>query len=229
MEIIDGRITDYDERGEMVIRAHYENVSALARYGYKECRIVLQDSRRITNEQRRKAYALLEEIGAYMGEMPEYVKRLFKLKFIHEELKGMAEGIFSLSDCDVTLARDFITYLTDFILAHEIPTRVPLRELCEDVKQYVYSCLMHKRCAVCGRKAELHHADAVGMGRDRTEIVHEGMRALPLCREHHTEAHTTGERKFLEKYHLEPVKLNKELCKKWKLKADKEEISENDT
>lgn len=177
MEIIDGRITDYDERGEMVIRAHYENISALARCGYKECRIVLQDSRRITNEQRRRAYALLEEITEYMGEMPEYVKRLFKLKYIHDELKGMAEGIFSLSDCDVTLARDFITYLTDFILAHEIPTRVPLRELCEDVEKYVYSCLMHKRCAVCGRKAELHHVDAVGMGRDRTEIEHEGMRA----------------------------------------------------
>ena len=27
MEIIDGRITDYNERGEMVIRAHYENIT----------------------------------------------------------------------------------------------------------------------------------------------------------------------------------------------------------
>ena len=228
MEIIDGRITDYDERGEMVIKAHYENISALARCGYKECRIVLQDSRRITNEQRRRAYALLEEITEYMGEMPEYVKRLFKLKYIHDELKGMAEGIFSLSDCDVTLARDFITYLTDFILAHEIPTRVPLRELCEDVEKYVYSCLMHKRCAVCGRKAELHHVDAVGMGRDRTEIEHEGMRALPLCREHHTEAHMSGKSEFLEKYHLQAVKLVKSFAESGDLRQ-KTRRPRNDT
>ena len=94
MEIIDGRITDYDERGEMVIRAHYENISALARCRYKECRIVLQDSRRITNEQRRRAYALLEEITEYMGEMPEYVKRLFKLKYIHDELKQRGYSVY---------------------------------------------------------------------------------------------------------------------------------------
>lgn len=33
MEIIDGRITDYDERGEMVIRAHRNgNKGALRKY-----------------------------------------------------------------------------------------------------------------------------------------------------------------------------------------------------
>ena len=52
------------------------------------------------------------------------------------------------------------------------------------------------------------------------------MRALPLCREHHTEAHTSGKSEFLEKYHLQAVKLDKELCGKWRLKAKNKEAAE---
>ena len=222
MEIIDGKITGYDERGVLTVTAKYDNTAAFLKRGYKDCRIALKDSRSLSNEQRRKAYALLDEIAEYVGEMPEYVKKLFKLKFEYDMQRELADGIFSLSDCDVTTAREFITYLIDFVLAHDIPTRVPLRELCDDIRRYVYSCLMHKKCAVCGKRAELHHVDAVGMGNNRNEIVHEGMRALPLCREHHTEAHGRTQADFLSKYHLETVKLDKDLCKKWKLKANKE-------
>ncbi len=219
MEVIDGKITGYNERGEMLITARYDNTAAFTRCGFRECRIALKDSRRITNEQRRKAYALLNEIADYMGEMSDWVKNLFKLKFEHELQRELADSIFSLSDCDVTTAREFITYLIDFILAHDIPTKVPLSELCDDIRKYVYSCLKHKKCAVCGRKAELHHVDAVGMGNNRNEIVHDGMRVLPLCREHHSEAHGRTKPDFLSKYHLETVRLDKELCKKWKLKV----------
>lgn len=38
-----------------------------------------------------------------------------------------------------------------------------------------------RKCAVCGRRAELHHVDRVGMGRDRREICHIGMQALPCA------------------------------------------------
>lgn len=222
MEVIDGKITGYNERGEMIITALYNNTAAFARCGYKECRIALRDSRKITNEQRRKAYALLDEITEWSGDMPEYLKYRMKKLFLLKQHKELAEEIFSLSDTDVTMARDFIAYLVDFILSYDIPTKVPLSELCEDVRKYVYSCLKHKKCAVCGRKAELHHVDAVGMGNNRNEIVHEGMRVLPLCREHHSEAHGRTKPDFLSEYHLETVRLDKELCKKWKLKASKE-------
>ena len=132
-------------------------------------------------------------------------------------MQGLAESIFSLADCDVTTAREFITYLIDFIIAHEIPTRVPLAELCEDVQKYVYMCALKKVCCVCGKKAEIHHYDAIGSRYDRTKPIHEGLRALPLCREHHTEAHNDGKDGFLKKYHIEPIVLDKKLCKKWGL------------
>lgn len=216
MEILDGKIADYSN-GVITAKADFNNTERFCRISPGECLIVLKDSRTITAEQRKKAYALLGEIADYMGEMPEYTKRLFKLKFIHDELKGIADDVFSLSNCDVTIAHDFITYLIDFIIAHEIPTKVPLAELCEDVEKFVYSCAMKKICCVCGKKAELHHYDAIGSRYDRDKPVHEGLRALPLCREHHIRAHEISKETFLEEYHLQPITIDKSICKKWRL------------
>ena len=216
MEILDGKIADYSN-GIITAKADFNNTERFCRISPEECLIVLKDSRTITAEQRKKAYALLGEIADYMGEMPEYTKRLFKLKFIHDELKGIADDVFSLSNCDVTIAHDFITYLIDFIIAHEIPTKVPLAELCEDVEKFVYSCAMKKICCVCGKKAELHHYDAIGSRYDRDKPVHEGLRALPLCREHHIRAHEISKETFLEEYHLQPITIDKSICKKWRL------------
>lgn len=216
MEILDGKIADYSN-GIITAKADFNNTERFCRISPGECLIVLKDSRTITAEQRKKAYALLGEIADYMGEMPEYTKRLFKLKFIHDELKGIADDVFSLSNCDVTIAHDFITYLIDFIIAHEIPTKVPLADLCEDVEKFVYSCAMKKICCVCGKKAELHHYDAIGSRYDRDKPVHEGLRALPLCREHHIRAHEISKETFLEEYHLQPITIDKSICKKWRL------------
>ena len=216
MEILDGKIADYSN-GIITAKADFNNTERFCRISPGECLIVLKDSRTITAEQRKKAYALLGETADYVGEMPEYTKRLFKLKFIHDELKGIADDVFSLSNCDVTIAHDFITYLIDFIIAHEIPTKVPLAELCEDVEKFVYSCAMKKICCVCGKKAELHHYDAIGSRYDRDKPVHEGLRALPLCREHHIRAHEISKETFLEEYHLQPITIDKSICKKWRL------------
>ncbi|MBQ1779553.1 MAG: hypothetical protein IIZ93_15475, partial [Acidaminococcaceae bacterium] len=92
--------------------------------------------------------------------------------------------------------------------------------LCDDIERYVYACLMNKKCAVCGKKTELHHYDHVGMGRNRREIDHIGMRAYPLCREHHEEIHLIGERAFDEKYHLVPIAIDQKIAKKYNLKAN---------
>ena len=176
------------------------------------------DKRRISAKQRRKAYVLIAYIAAWWGYTPtEAMKEMLKLMFV-----GEAETLrrtFSLSDCDMTTARLFITYLIDFCLLHGVDVGEPLYQLSEDIPRYVWACLMNKRCAVCGRKAELHHVDAVGMGRNRKEICHIGMRALPLCREHHTEIHAVGQEDFLRRYFLEPVKIDERLADVYRLKA----------
>jgi hypothetical protein len=97
-------------------------------------------------------------------------------------------------------------------------------QLCEDVRQYVWHCLMHKKCAICGLKADFHHVDRVGMGRDRREICHLGMRGLPLCRTHHDEAHKHGDERLMNEFHLEPVEVDEQIAKAYKLNT-KEKIA----
>ena len=180
--------------------------------------VELVDERHISADQRKKAYVLISYIAAWWGYTPlEAMKEMLKLMFI-----GKAETLrrtFSLSDCDMTTARLFITYLIDFCVLHGVDVGEPMYQLSEDIPRYVWACLMNKRCAVCGRKAELHHVDHVGMGRNRKEICHIGMRALPLCREHHTEIHRIGQGDFLKRYFLEPVKIDERIAKVYRLKA----------
>lgn len=180
--------------------------------------VELVDERHISANQRKKAYVLIAHIAAWWGYTPlECMKEMLKLMFV-----GEAETLrrsFSLSNCDMTTARLFISYLIDFCLLHGVDVGEPLYQLAEDIPRYVWACLMNKRCAVCGRKAELHHVDAVGMGRNRKEICHIGMRALPLCREHHTEIHSIGQEDFLRRYIIEPVKIDERIAKVYRLKA----------
>ena len=175
--------------------------------------VIWRDMRRISPEQRRKAYALMGEIAAWSGDTPENVKAALKMDFRLKALESMEKRLFSLSDCDMTTARLFITYLIDFALENDVPSSRPLAEYADDIERYVYACAVNKKCAVCGRKAELHNVDRVGMGRDRREICHIGMQALPLCREHHQEAHQHGDKALLEKYHLVAVAIDERIAK----------------
>ena len=136
-------------------------------------------------------------------------------------MEGMERRLFSLASCDVTTAREFINFLVDFIVENDMPTRVPLIENCEDVARYVYACLLNKKCAVCGRHADLHHCNGgiVGMGNNRERVNHIGRPALPLCREHHTEIHSIGQEDFLRRYIIEPVRIDERIAKVYRLKA----------
>lgn len=176
------------------------------------------DKRRISAQQRKKAYVLISYIAAWWGYTPlECMKEMLKLMFA-----GEAETLrrsFSLSNCDMTTARLFITYLIDFCLLHGVDVGEPLYQLSEDIPRYVWACLMNKRCAVCGRHADLHHCNGgiVGMGNNRAHINHIGRPALPLCREHHTEIHSIGQDDFLKRYMLEPVKIDERIAKVYRL------------
>ena len=110
--------------------------------------------------------------------------------------------------------KDFATMLKNFVLENDIPTKRPLLEYVDDIDHYVYMCLIHKKCCICGKKSDLHHIDTIGMGNDRTEVQHEGREAMSLCREHHNEMHQIGKQDFFKKYHLNNgVKIDKTLLK----------------
>lgn len=223
LDVVKGRVVGYDEkRQELLIRAPYDDWTTMTRREYKECLVQMVDSRPLSDKQRRACYALLREISDYTGEGRDSTKEHLKIKFLAEDLGETADAIFSLSNAPMSLVCAFQRYLVRFILEWDIPCRFPLLDFVDDIADYVYSCLINKKCCVCGKHAELHHVDHVGIGRDRTEIIHEGMEAMPLCRDHHTEAHALGQDSFNSKYHFDGgVVLDKTLCRIYGLKKEK--------
>lgn len=220
-----GLIVDLLKDGTAVIKAKIPNIEQALRRGFLKVEIILWDGRRISPEQRRKCYALLGEIAEYTdgirtAEAVDEQKRLLKMEFMLKRMEATERRMFSLSDCDMSTAREFITYLIDFIIANDIPTRVPLIDNCDDIAAYMYACTMHRKCAVCGKAADIHHCEGsrIGAGVDRTKVHQLGREVLPLCRVHHTELHAMPESEFIAKYHLEKVKLDEALCKRLKFK-----------
>jgi len=201
----------------VIIKTHRPAVDDLS----DQVRVIWSDGRYITPEQRRKLYALMGEISEATGYTPDETKAIIKATFLSRTLDEVQHRCLSFADCSVSEARACITLCIDLILDMGIPTRVPLIQLCDDLARYTYACLMHKACVVCQKKADLHHVDHVGMGYDRREICHLGMRCLPLCREHHMLAHSVGESRFEETFHLEPVKIDDRICKLYKLGGSK--------
>lgn len=218
MEITTGKIVDVVDGG-LVVFVPYGDMEKIIRRQYNEVQVGLPDGRRISPEQRRKAYALMGEIAEAVGYEKDEIKDVMKHDFVSNHLQQLEKELFSLSDCDVTTAKEYISYLIDFILRNDIPTHVPLIELADDIDRYVYACLMRKKCCICGQKADFHHVDAVGMGNDRDEVQHIGRKCLPLCRAHHVEIHTIGTTEFCNRYHIRPQIRDEKIAKVYRLRS----------
>lgn len=223
-EIVQGRIAKWEDSGGVIIRAAVPCLDRAILRKYDKVLVEFADGRRISPEQRKKAYALMGEIADWIGDVPEYVKKLMKIEFMASRMKTIGEKIFSLSDTDVTTAKEFISFLIDFMLEHEVPSKTPLYELCEDIRKYIYACFMHKTCAVCGKRgADVHHLSGSRVGHGGLkwrEKDQTGALVLPLCREHHMAAHD-GEEAFLERYHLEGIEMDAALKKLYKVKKER--------
>lgn len=208
-----GKIVSYD--GELVtVVAPFSDTERMIKRDIRTARVILEDGRCISAEQRKKLYAIFNDIADYTGYVAEEVKEIMKCDFI--AATGCEE--FSLSDVDMTTARLFLQHVIEFCVVWGIPTKDSLLDRAPDVARYIYLCAVNKRCCVSRKKAELHHVDAVGMGRNRKEIIHLGMEVIPLSPALHREIHTIGKTAFFEKYHVFGVRADEEICKVYKLK-----------
>lgn len=222
-DIVRGRVVDETPDGNVLILVPIGSRVRFDRHAVREYWVQPIDGRRLSDKQRRMCYAMLRAIADFTGDDTESTKEFFKLQFMADNLEELGDKIFSLSSAPMSLVAGFQRYLVRFIIHHGIPTKRPLLAYVDDIGDYVYACLIHRKCVVCGRRADLHHVDRVGAGRDRTDIVHEGLEVLPLCREHHTEAHTMPDSEFFAKYHLDGgITLDRTLCKIYGLRAKKE-------
>jgi len=216
--MLTGKVTDWDG-STLTIKAVFNDNYTMLHQECREAEIRLIDSRTISSEQRKKTYALLRDISLYTGYDADQMKGVMKYAFIAKT--GLPE--FSLSDIDKTTARHFIDFLVEFCLEWNVPCQDSLLEKAEDIGKYLYLCLYHKKCCICGSKSETHHAeDRVGLGRNREEIVHLGMRAMALCRKHHNECHSIGQKAFNERWHIYGVNVNEVLAKRLRIGTTKE-------
>ena len=213
--ILQGNITAYDGNA-LTVKVPFRDTSQMIKKGIHTAQVILEDGRHISLEQRKKIYATFNDIAEYTGYVAEEVKEIMKCDFI--AATGYDE--FSLSDVDMSTAREFLEHLIEFCLYHGIPTKDSLLDRAPDVARYIYKCALNKRCCISGKKAELHHLDAVGMGRNRKDIIHIGMEVIPVSVTLHKEAHTIGKQSFCEKYHVFGVRADEEICKVYKLKKE---------
>jgi hypothetical protein len=192
--------------------------------GRMNAEIRFDDMRRISAKQRRKTYALIRDIAEFTGYIPEECKEIMKWYFMADT----GYDYFSLSNVDMTTAKEFISWLIEFCLHHGIQLHEEAWRLAEDIQRYVYYCLANRICAVTGEheNVHIHHltGSRVGMGRNRETISHEGLEIIPLRADIHQLFHQYGDEKMLIKYHLVGIKADKKVLKELGMKViEKEE------
>ena len=171
------------------------------------------DGRTITIKQRKKIFALLNDIYMHTGQPQDDLRQMFQ--FYLQTIKGYDP--ISLSNCSVTVARELIEVILEWTFLHNVPLNHKTSDLLKEDAKFIYLTVINRLCAICGKpKSDLAHKQAIGRGRNRNKMNHYGHEVLALCRNHHTEQHQIGIRSFNEKYHLENswVKVTPEINKK---------------
>ena len=238
--VLKGKIVKCDGK-TITITAPFKDLAMLYNQQITECEVYLHDGRQLSPKQRTKIFALVGDISDFaMGIRLDSKRRkqwkqdmlcslqldylidicdreAVREKLIQNYCQLVNVDFFSLAartadTVDMTVARDFIDWLVELCVVNGVPCSQSLLDRCEDIQRYLYACVVNRVCAVCGKRAEIHEWDRVGMGRDRRKIHHEGQRVEPLCRVHHKEVDDIGQETFDKKYHLTYTTLDARAC-----------------
>ncbi|MBH4742381.1 hypothetical protein I6D26_13820 [Staphylococcus aureus] len=181
----------------------------------------IHDPFKVTDKQRRKIFALCNDIEAHTGQPRDYMRYLFQ-EYV-TVLYGYNKSI-SLSDCTRMQANQIIEVTLDWIFHNDIPLSYKTSDLLKQDKSFLYWSTINRNCVICGKPhADLAHYEAVGRGMNRNKMNHYDKHVLALCREHHNEQHQMGVKSFDDKYHLHDswIKVDERLNKM--LKGEKNE------
>ncbi|MGW7931860.1 putative HNHc nuclease [Staphylococcus xylosus] len=175
------------------------NISVLA-----ELKII--DPQRITGKQRRKIFALVNDIEAHTGQPRDYMRQMFQdyVKFIN----GYDERI-SLADCSRKIAKEIIEVIIKWVFLNDIPLNYKTSDMLKENKAFLYHATVKRQCVICGApNSDLAHYETVGRGMNRKTIDHYDKHVLALCRKHHNEQHNIGVKSFDDKYCLKNSWIN---------------------
>lgn len=160
----------------------------------------IHDPFKVTDKQRRKIFALCNDIEAHTGQPRDYMRYLFQ-EYV-TVLYGYNKSI-SLSDCTRMQANQIIEVTLDWIFHNDIPLSYKTSDLMKQDKSFLYWSTVNRNCVICGKPhADLAHYEAVGRGMNRNKMNHYDKHVLALCREHHNQQHAIGVKSFDDKYQL---------------------------
>ena len=181
--------------------------------------VEIQDGKKITVKQRKKIFALVNDIEGHTGQPRDWLRLMFQDYLT--TLKGYSKRL-SLSDCTRKQAGELIDVILEWIFINDIPLNYKTSDLMKQDQTFLYLATVHRKCVICGKYGELAHYHAVGRGRNRRKIDHTDNRVLALCREHHQMQHDMGMDSFNAKYHLTDswVQVNARLNKMLKGEVD---------
>lgn len=188
---------EVDNGTEIIIRIPDKKIGEfLSQKCIKKAEMRFDDGRIISIEQRKKAYATIRDIADYTGYLPEEQKEWLKYLYIQKT----GDDYISLSDCSMDQAREFINVILEYAIESGIQLSEQAINRTDDIGKYLYFCIKHKKCAICGQAGEIHHEDAIGMGNDRKTLDDSNHKKICLCRKHHTIAHQMGVDRFTKMY-----------------------------
>ena len=167
------------------------------------------DGKKITIQQRKKIFALLNDIYLFTGQPQEDLRQQFQ--FYLEMIKGYER--ISLTDTTRRIASELIEVILAWTFEHDIPLNYKTSDLMKQDQTFLYLATVHRKCVICGKYGELAHHKAIGRGANRKKMDHYGYEVLALCREHHQSQHNMGVESFDKLHHLENswVPVNKHL------------------
>lgn len=188
-----------------------EILDEIMRYKTKTGDLKLDDSRRISAKQQKRIYLTIKDIANHLGYFEKETEQLLidNFNISHNE------NLTCIPECSMDLARKFLAYLLEFCLEYTVPLSDYAVKRIDDLESYISLCLLYRKCAICGKDADIHHAldDKVQMGNNRKKINHIGRKVIPLCRIHHNELHSMSENDFYQKYSIKPIPLTEEIVK----------------
>lgn len=209
---VKGRLVTFELSDELDIA----KVSKGSNNGNIVANIAFENKDMLSDDQRKKIFALINDICEHTGYMNEEMYQ--KMKFYFMAYSGC--DTFSIARNKVTkeFASRFIEFIIEWCFQMEIPFMNRDYHLSSNESRTLFIYLKYRSCFVCGKQhSDVAHVQAVGSGRNRRKIDHSKHEFMCLCREHHNEQHTIGIDTFIRKHHLGVIKLNAEQIKELKI------------
>lgn len=184
------------------------------------------DPRSFSIKQRRLFFALLGDISHYSGEDVPSLKDYFYDRYYIKTFGGL----ISMSDTSTSTMSEvtlMLEIVVEFVLSWHVPIRESYDLLPKNEAYWGYFSCKYRSCMICGKRADIHHVDALGMGSNRTKAKHLEHHFMALCRPHHQEIEQIGRPAFADKYHVpvDGIRLDLPTLKKLNIQGNYEVAS----